>query len=81
MTSIDDLPTIEGAGRLGRAHDADSAVAAAYRMNGPRGSTLLDSLGISRAIELAGALSRQHVGPCSERGTPTKLTETIVSMT
>lgn len=59
MTTIDDLPTIDGAGRLGRAHDADSAVAGAYRTNDPRGSSMLDSLGISRALELAGALSKQ----------------------
>lgn len=59
MTSIDDLPTIEGAGRLGRPQDAASAVAAAYRVNGLPGATLLDSLGITRALELAGALSKQ----------------------
>lgn len=59
MTSIDDIPTIEGAGRLGRPHQADSAVAAAYRTASAPGAGLLDSLGISRALEVAGALSQR----------------------
>lgn len=59
MTSIDDLPTIEGAGRLGRRHAADSAVADAYRQTSTPTSGFLNSLGITRALELAGTLSQQ----------------------
>jgi hypothetical protein len=59
MTSIDDLPTIEGAGRLGRGHAADSAVADAYRQPSSAASGFLGSLGITRALELASSLSQQ----------------------
>ena len=58
MTTLDDLPTIDGAGRTGRS-PTDSAVAGAYRQPTSGASGLLGTLGIGRALELAGSLSQQ----------------------
>lgn len=57
-TSIDDIPTIEDAGRLGRPTHADSPVADTYL---PRTSAagLLNTLGIEKALELAGTVHRK----------------------
>jgi len=50
---IDDLPTIEGAARLGRSPSADPAVADAYRIPSTPVADLVGSLGIERALEMA----------------------------
>ncbi|MDQ3988721.1 MAG: hypothetical protein M3291_05920 [Actinomycetota bacterium] len=58
-TSIDEIPTIEDAGRLGRRHSADPAVADAYSMPMRPASGLLTSLGIAKALELTTTVQQQ----------------------
>ena len=58
-TSIDEIPTIEDAGRLGRRHSANPAVAEAYTMPTHPASGLLTSMGIAKGLELATTLQRK----------------------
>jgi hypothetical protein len=58
-TSIEDIPTIADAGRLGRRPGTGSAVADAYRPPVTPAAGLLGSLGIAKALELAGTVQRQ----------------------
>lgn len=56
--SMDDLPTIENAGRLGRRESAESTVADAYRLPATPVTNLIGSLGISKTLEFAGRLQQ-----------------------
>jgi hypothetical protein len=57
--TIDDLPTVDAAGRLGRSRAASSALADAYRIPSNPVTDIIGSLGVARALEIAGRAQRK----------------------
>lgn len=64
--SIEDLPTIENAGRLGRRVHAGSAVGDAYRTPSTSGADLTGSLGISAALRFVDRM-RAGLSPSADQ--------------
>lgn len=66
--TIDELPTFEDARRFGRSRAADSAVADAFRMPADPITDVITSLGVNRALELAGRAQQQMFPSAADLG-------------